>query len=77
MSKKKVTILRSDDFEEVDAALNDALASLEAANIRVAELLQWETPGQLSEAAELKLAGGKAGNDAGPGQETTDGGQDG
>ena len=75
MSKKeKVSIVRSDDFEEVDAALNEALVSLEAANGRVAELLESEVPGQLSEAAELKIAGDAGAEDTADSGEETDGG---
>lgn len=70
--KEKVSIVRSDDFEEVDAALSEALASLEEANARVAQLLQSETCSQISEAAERKLAGGAAADDAPQGEHAAD-----
>ena len=57
MSKKeKVSIVRSDDFEEVDAILTEALVSLEEANARVSDLLESETHDTLSDAAEQKIA---------------------
>jgi len=41
--KKKISIQREDVFQEVDALLSEAMASLDDRNARVAELLQAES----------------------------------
>lgn len=43
--KEKVTIIHSDDFDEVDEALSQALDGLELANARVVNLLESEQRG--------------------------------
>lgn len=40
--KPRVSIQREDDFQEVDALLNEALAALDESNARVASLLESE-----------------------------------
>ncbi len=41
--KEKVSILREEQFEEVESALTDAIANLEATNERIAALLNSDT----------------------------------
>ena len=40
--KEKISILREEQFEEVEVALSDAMANLDAANSRIAALLNSE-----------------------------------
>lgn len=59
--KPKVAINREDDFQEVDALLTEALASLEETNARVLSLLESEPtpPPRMTDEGEEAAARGE------------------
>ena len=73
--KEKVSILREEQFEEVESALTDAIANLEATNERIAALLNSDThelPDIIDEHLEDNATDAPADTSAEPAEEDTE-----